>query len=93
MLHLREQRNMQEHTDSYVGAGANGRAAGGGGSLGGVTGIGSSGEIDFATLVGGGPTSSAGRAEVPRDAAATSADPFGWDDLVSGACLPTPSAC
>ncbi|PWO01388.1 hypothetical protein FA09DRAFT_327316 [Tilletiopsis washingtonensis] len=90
MLHLREQRNMQEHTESYVGAGANGRAAGGGSLGGGVTGIGSSGEIDFATLVGGGPTSSAARAEVPRDAAATSADPFGWDDL--GSTSNTPAA-
>lgn len=68
--HLREQKRMQEHTDNYV-------TTAGQSSGGGVTGIGSTGEIDFATLVGG---VNAG-AEVARD----SKDPFGFDEpFVSG---------
>ncbi|CEH15807.1 other scy1 protein kinase [Ceraceosorus bombacis] len=77
--YLREQRHLQDQTESY--ASANG-AHQSGGLGGGVTGIGgSTGEIDFATLVGSAAGGNSSSALVAKDAGTNAGDPFGWDDL------------
>lgn len=73
--HLKDVKRMQDHTESYT---AEAAARGmGGGSGGGVTGIGAGGEIDFATLVGQTKTS-AGAEKMVAD------DPFGMADEFGG---------
>lgn len=79
--YLKEQRHLQEQTESYTTANGSHQ---GGGLGGGVTGIGgSSGEIDFATLVGSAAGGNSSSAIVAKDTGANANDPFGWDDLVS----------
>ena len=71
--HLKEVKRMQDHTESYVSQ----QSAGGGSMMGGVTGIGAGGEIDFETLIGSARTAGGESIQVSRDHAT---DPFGFDE-------------
>lgn len=99
LSHLKEMKRMQEHSESYAGSGPN-DAMGGAGAGGGS----SSGDVDFATLVGSGKDSGTG--VVARDVgkmatssgsgnAMASFDPFAFDDLPPASSSPmsgTPAA-